>query len=165
MPWATALACRDPKVHGDIPLLMCSQTALRFYDDIACDEQYDGLVTGVAEGERLHELMGEKHVMFLRNHGVIVSGNSVAEAYFRLYYLEKAAEIQIKSQMGGHHVSIISHEACVRFKEADLRSGGNSNGTGKSLHGETQPRHGPIRMFKALIRDLRRGPDKDFDAL
>ena len=36
------------------------------------------------------EALGDKPILFLKNHGVIVTGRSVAEAFDELYYLEKA---------------------------------------------------------------------------
>ncbi len=46
------------------------------------------------EGRRLAEAMGEKRVLFMAHHGVIVVGPNVAEALDDLYYLERACEIQ-----------------------------------------------------------------------
>jgi ribulose-5-phosphate 4-epimerase/fuculose-1-phosphate aldolase len=91
MPYATALALlQDPTLE------MISQNALMFEGAIAYDRDYRGLALDRAEGERLAGLLGpEKSVLMLANHGVIVVGGSVAEAYNRLYFLERACTMQV----------------------------------------------------------------------
>jgi ribulose-5-phosphate 4-epimerase/fuculose-1-phosphate aldolase len=97
MPYATALTLLDGG-----RLEMVEQNALRFHDDIAYDDTYNGLVVDNAEGDRLARALGTKRVMFLANHGVIVVGPSVAEAFDALYYLERACRLQVLARsMGG----------------------------------------------------------------
>jgi ribulose-5-phosphate 4-epimerase/fuculose-1-phosphate aldolase len=96
MPYATALTL----LEGG-RLEMVEQNALRFHDDIAYDDTYNGLVVDSAEGDRLARVMGSKRVMFLANHGVIVVGPSVAEAFDSLYYLERACRLQVLARMMG----------------------------------------------------------------
>jgi len=97
MPYATALTL----LEGG-RLEMVEQNALRFADDIAYDDIYNGLVVDDAEGDRLARALGSKRVMFLANHGVIVVGPSVAEAYDLMYYLERACRLQVLARsMGG----------------------------------------------------------------
>ena len=90
MPYATALTLTEPG-----RLEMVEQNALRFVDDIAYDDEYNGLVVDNAEGDRLARVLGTKRVMFLANHGVIVAGQSVAEAFDLMYYLERACRLQV----------------------------------------------------------------------
>jgi ribulose-5-phosphate 4-epimerase/fuculose-1-phosphate aldolase len=92
MPYATAITMLDGG-----RLEPASQEALRFHDDIAYDDSYNGLAHDGAEGERIARAMGRKHVLFLAHHGVIVVGPSVAQAFDHLYYLERAAELQVKA--------------------------------------------------------------------
>jgi ribulose-5-phosphate 4-epimerase/fuculose-1-phosphate aldolase len=97
MPHATALTL----LEGG-RLEMVEQNALRFHDDIAYDDTYNGLVVDDAEGDRLARVLGGKRVMFLANHGVIVVGPTVAEAFDALYYLERACRLQVLARcMGG----------------------------------------------------------------
>jgi ribulose-5-phosphate 4-epimerase/fuculose-1-phosphate aldolase len=90
MPYATALTL----LEGG-RLEMVEQNALRFHEDIAYDSTYNGLVVDSAEGDRLARVLGSKRVMFLANHGVIVVGPNVAEAFDGLYYLERACRVQV----------------------------------------------------------------------
>jgi ribulose-5-phosphate 4-epimerase/fuculose-1-phosphate aldolase len=90
MPYATSLTLIE---NGR--LQMVEQNALRFHDDIAYDDTYNGLVVDNAEGDRLAGVLGKKRVLFLANHGVIVVGPTVAEAFDLLYYLERACRLQV----------------------------------------------------------------------
>ena len=97
MPYATALTL----LEGG-RLEMAEQNALRFHDDIAYDDIYNGLVVDDAEGDRLARALGTKRVMFLASHGVIVVGETVADAFDSLYYLERACRLQVLARsMGG----------------------------------------------------------------
>src|SRR5215510_10745089 len=67
--WAVAL-----NMLKDNRLLAASQTAAYFHGHIAYDDTYAGTADTLEEGERLAKLMGDKHVMFMKNHGVLVVG-------------------------------------------------------------------------------------------
>jgi ribulose-5-phosphate 4-epimerase/fuculose-1-phosphate aldolase len=88
-PFATALSM----VQGG-RLLMADQNALALYDRVAYDDHYDGFVFDPEKGARLAALLGDKRVLIMRNHGVLVVGPTVAEAYTDLYHLERACMFQ-----------------------------------------------------------------------
>ena len=97
MPYATAFTLLE---HGRLE--MVEQNALRFHDDIAYDDTYNGLVVDTREGDRLASVLGAKRVLFLANHGVVVVGPTVAEAFDLMYYLERACRLQVLARsMGG----------------------------------------------------------------
>ncbi len=76
MPYATALCMlENPRLE------MAVQTALGFYDDVAYDDSYNGLAYDVAEGERMARALGDKSVLMLANHGVLVVGKTVPQAF------------------------------------------------------------------------------------
>ena len=89
MPNATALAMTEGP-----PLLFAGQSALKFLGRTVVDEEYNGLALDTAEGDRIAASIGEADIVFMRNHGVMVVGPSIAEAWDDLYYLERAAEAQ-----------------------------------------------------------------------
>jgi ribulose-5-phosphate 4-epimerase/fuculose-1-phosphate aldolase len=70
-------------------------------DAIAYDDNYTGPAFDPAEGERLATIIGNKTVLFMANHGITTLGTTVAEAYDRLYYLERAAQVQIYAMWTG----------------------------------------------------------------
>ena len=76
-------------------LELVHQNACRFLGQVAYDPTYAGLVLDAAEGDRLAAVMGSKRVLMCANHGVLVAGETVAAAFDELYYLERAAQIQV----------------------------------------------------------------------
>jgi ribulose-5-phosphate 4-epimerase/fuculose-1-phosphate aldolase len=105
MPYATALT----SIQGG-RIEMCTQNALRYWDRIAYDENYAGVALSNDEGERMCRAMGDKEILFLRNHGIIVSGATVAQAYDDLYYLERAAMVQVLAMQTGRPLHNVSDE-------------------------------------------------------
>src|SRR5215213_10057180 len=86
--WALAL-----NMLKDNRLLPASQTAAFFHGRVAYDDTYAGTADTLEEGERLAAVLGGKgttrHTVFMKNHGVLVTGQTVAQAYRRLYMLER----------------------------------------------------------------------------
>lgn len=89
MPNATALSM----IEGE-PLAFAGQSALKFLGRTVVDDNYNGLALDEAEGDRIAASMGDADVAFMRNHGVMVLGRSIAEAWDDMYYLERACEAQ-----------------------------------------------------------------------
>lgn len=81
-------------------LLPISQNALLFHGDIAYHD-YEGLALEMEERERLIANMGSANLLILRNHGLLCVGETIAEAFVRLFFLERACETQIAAQGGG----------------------------------------------------------------
>jgi ribulose-5-phosphate 4-epimerase/fuculose-1-phosphate aldolase len=117
MPNATALSMLEGP-----PLLWAGQTALKFYGRTAVDESYNGLALDDSEGDRIAQAMGDADVVFLKNHGVMVTGPNVAEAWDDLYYLERAAEVQLKAMSAGRPIKPIAPQVAQRAYE-QMRSG------------------------------------------
>ena len=55
--------------------------------------------------------LGNASALMLASHGVIVTGRTVAEAFTDLYYLERAAQVQVLAASGGHKLRTIP-ETC-----------------------------------------------------
>jgi ribulose-5-phosphate 4-epimerase/fuculose-1-phosphate aldolase len=114
MPYATALnMLENPRLE------MAVQSALGFYNDVAYDPDYNGLALDVAEGERLARALGDKSVLMMGNHGVLVVGHSVAQAFERLYFLERAAQAQVLALSTGRPLRPIP-EPIVRMTVAQF---------------------------------------------
>ena len=80
-------------------LLPLSQPAMLLTGQIAFHEN-EGLTFEPGETERLVRAMGDKRVMFLRNHGTVVWGRSFAEAFELAYNLERACDTQVRALAG-----------------------------------------------------------------
>jgi ribulose-5-phosphate 4-epimerase/fuculose-1-phosphate aldolase len=100
MPYTTALTLREGG-----RLRMCEQNALLFYGRLAYDDEYGGL--DEQEGDRLANRLGNASSLMLACHGVIVTGRNVAQAFTDLYYLERAAQVQVLAETGGHRLRTI----------------------------------------------------------
>lgn len=107
--WALAL-----NMLQDNRLLPGSQTAAFLAKNIAYDDGYTGLAAELSEGERLAALIGDKHVMFMKNHGVVAVGDSVAQAYRRLYRLERVCKAQLLAMSTGQPLALLSDELVAK---------------------------------------------------
>ena len=85
------------------------QNTMRFFERIVIDEHFGGMGLG-EEAERLPECIGDKSVLIMGNHGVIVTGPTVAETFDELYYLERACETLITAYMTGKELRVVSDE-------------------------------------------------------
>ena len=85
-------------------LLPLTQTAMLIRDDVAFHE-YEGVAVDLDERERIIADMGDKGAMLLRNHGTLTVGESVGEAFVRMYFLERACEAQILALSAGDKLS------------------------------------------------------------
>jgi len=102
MPFATALTM----LQGG-RLEMAHQNAVRFFRQIAYENEYNGLVLDDAEANRIADRMKDMTALFLANHGVIVRGPSVAWAFDDLYYLERACMHQVLALGTGRPLKLI----------------------------------------------------------
>lgn len=103
MPYATALSM----VEGE-PLTWAGQTALKFLGRTVVDDAYNGLALDSAEGDRIAAAMGDADVAFMRNHGVLITGPTIAHAWDDLYYLERAAHAQWLAESTGRKLVAVS---------------------------------------------------------
>lgn len=117
MPNATALAM----LEGE-PFAWAGQTALKFYGRVAVDEDYRGLALDAHEGDRIAAAMGSADIVFLKNHGVMVTGPTIAQAWDDLYYLERAAEVQLRAMSTGRPLKPVP-EAVARVTARQMRDG------------------------------------------
>ena len=110
MPYATALTA----IKGG-ELRQVHQNSARFLNQCAYDRTFNGLAFDMNEGRRLAETMGEKRVLFMAHHGVVVVGPNVAEALDDLYYLERACETQwLAASMQNEEFQEITPEVAQR---------------------------------------------------
>jgi ribulose-5-phosphate 4-epimerase/fuculose-1-phosphate aldolase len=134
MPYATALT-----VLEDARLEWISQNALRFHGRVAYEDAYNGLALDADEGARLAAKLQASDVLFLANHGVIVRGPSVAQAFDDLYYLERACMLQVTAQATGKRLRIVPEEIAAH--------------TARQMAGESQQ---ALLHLRALARILDR---------
>jgi len=81
-------------------LLPVNQMSLEFYNRVSYHD-YEGIALNLDEQKRLAADLGATNAMILRNHGLLTVGSSAAQAFLRMFYLDKACEIQIAAAAAG----------------------------------------------------------------
>lgn len=81
-------------------LLPLNQIAQYVTHDLAYHD-YEGVALDHDERPRLQRDLGSKNHMLLRNHGTLTVGRSVASAFERMYHLERACSIQVRTRTLG----------------------------------------------------------------
>ena len=107
--YATVLASLQ-----DSRLYPIDQNSMRFFERVAYDEAFEGMALDDAEGDRLAGLLGDKTVLMMGNHGVMVVAPSVAQAFDDIYYLERACETQVLATMTGKPLRVAPDEVARR---------------------------------------------------
>ena len=143
MPFASALTrLEDPRIKE------IGQTETGMSGKIAYDDEYTGPAFDPAEGARLAKVIGDKTILFMANHGISTVGETIADAYDKLYYIERAAQVQIYAMWTGQPLKKLP-ETVVNKTRQEMRT--NTYYTGLS----PSQRH-----FAALKRMLdRKEPD------
>lgn len=104
-PYAVALSClKDPT------LLPLDNNTARFFGRIGYDLSFGGIADDAAEGERLARAIKGKSTLLMGNHGVLVAGPTVADAFEDLYFFEKAAQTVMLALASGQPLAMLSDE-------------------------------------------------------
>ncbi len=102
MPYATAIASlKDPEIK---PI---DQNTARFYKRCAYDMEFGGIADNEAEGARIAGMLGNRSIMMMGNHGVLIAAGSVAEAFDDLYYLEHACKTLVLAYSTGQPLNVL----------------------------------------------------------
>lgn len=126
---------------GILPL---NQINMEFYGRIGF-HPYEGIAAddNLSERERLVRDLGDNMGLILQNHGLLTIGSSVAQAFYRMYYLEQACRVQLAAQSTGAPLHCPSDAEVLRAR----------------AQFETDPDQGQM-IWKALRRKLdREQPD------
>ena len=132
-PFATVLAClEDPRLP---PL---DQNACLFFGAQAIDTAYGGLALE-EEGARCAALLADPavSVLIMGNHGVMVVGRTVAQAFDRLYYFERAAETYVRALQTGRPLRILSDAVAAK--------------TAAELNAAPAPGEAHLRELRAIL--------------
>ncbi len=119
-------------------LLPINQNGMRYYGRISYDDDYGGLAVELDEGERIARALGDNNILILANHGVVVTGRTVAEAFYDLYYLEVCCKEQFTLVSSGAAPRLIDPEVIERTQAQITAAEGG----------------GPTLYFEALKRQL-----------
>jgi ribulose-5-phosphate 4-epimerase/fuculose-1-phosphate aldolase len=108
-PYATALACLD-----DPTMYPIDMNTMRFFGRVALDSQFAGMALTDAEGRRVAQIMGgDKTVLLMANHGVLVIGPTIAAAFDEFYYFERAAQTLLTCYATGKKLRIVADDVAA----------------------------------------------------
>ena len=71
------------------------------YDGAVAYHDFEGPSLELEERTRLAADLGDKDLLILRNHGLLTCGETVAQAFVRMYRLERACQVQLAAQATG----------------------------------------------------------------
>ena len=127
MPFASALTRLE-----DQRILPIGQTEIMIAQSTAYDHEYSGPATTTSEGKRLAQVIGDKSILMMANHGVATVGHTVAEAYNLLYYLERVAQVQLYAMWTGKPLRLVEpavvEETKTVLHPANMRKYGGKKG-------------------------------------
>jgi ribulose-5-phosphate 4-epimerase/fuculose-1-phosphate aldolase len=99
------------------PILPLNQISMEFDGRVAYHD-YEGVAAddNLSERERLVRDLGDMPCMVLRHHGLLTVGQTVAEAFYWMWYLEQACRIQIAAQQPGIPLPLPSATTVARAR-------------------------------------------------
>ena len=122
--------------HGLLPL---TQHAMRFTGTLAYHD-YEGIAIDADEQARLVRDLGACSAMILRNHGLLVCGPTVHDAFDLMMHLERACQAQVAALAGNAELNLPPPEVARKVAEQFARPG----------------RKAPANAWAALLRMLDR---------
>lgn len=112
-------------------LLPLNQTAQLVLPDLVYHD-YEGVALDHDERPRLQQDLGTKNIMLLHNHGTLAVGRTCAEAFLRIYLLERACTMQVRTRtLGGPAGDYPSPQIAIDKNAALIHSGNMSELTDK----------------------------------
>lgn len=107
---------------------------------------FEGITLFEDEKARMIESLGDRHILVLRNHGIAVGESSIAKAFFLLWTVQRAAEIQCAAgALGGadHPLPVAIQQKCTDLTAMLIRESGFA-----------------VKFFDAMVRKMHasRGP-------
>jgi ribulose-5-phosphate 4-epimerase/fuculose-1-phosphate aldolase len=103
-------------------LMPLNQTALLVRETLAYHD-YEGVALDHDERPRLTGDLGNKSTMLLRHHGTLALGKTVAEAFTKMYFLERACSMQVRTLAAGRSALTMPAEDVIA-KTADQAMSG-----------------------------------------
>jgi ribulose-5-phosphate 4-epimerase/fuculose-1-phosphate aldolase len=92
-------------------LLPISMYALGYFERIAYHD-FEGPSLELDERARLAANLGQKNLLVMKTHGLLACGETVAQAFVRLFRLERACQVQLAAQATGAKLAIPPRAVC-----------------------------------------------------
>jgi ribulose-5-phosphate 4-epimerase/fuculose-1-phosphate aldolase len=124
-------------------LLPISMYALGYHGQVSYHD-FEGPSIDMEERARLGKNLGHNNVLILRNHGLLTCGETVAQAFVRMFRLERACQVQLAAQATGSKLNIPPQQICELSAERSDAFLSTKGGDGYSRR--------PNPEFDALVR-------------
>ena len=95
-------------------LLPIDQNACRFFNRVAYDEEFGGMLLAEEESARQAKALGDKKVLVMRGHGVMTAAATVGEAFDLMYYFERACRNQYFAMSSGAPLFIVDDDTAEK---------------------------------------------------
>lgn len=103
-------------------LMFTNQDAIMFYGNVGYHD-FEGIALDLDERERLVRDLGDNLAMILRNHGLLVAGRTIGEAFTLMFFLEKACSTQLRMMAAGGRIIELSDNVLAHTAgQFDLRN-------------------------------------------
>ena len=122
--YATALATLE-----DPTLPPIDQNSMRFFNRVGVYSDFGGMGFE-EEAKKMANKIGNKKILLMSNHGILTTGQTVAEAFDELFYFEKACETYITALSTNKKLKIVSNE----IAEKTAQEWENCSPTHQDLH-------------------------------
>ncbi len=125
-------------------LLPISMYALGFYNRVAYHD-FEGPSTELEERQRIADNLGDRNLMVMRTHGLLVCGETIGQTFVRMYRFERACQVQLAAQATGSKLVVPTKEVCElsRDKSDAFLSAAQNSGWYSSV---------PNPEFEAMVR-------------
>lgn len=139
----TAIHAARPDIHciahthtTEGMAVACSKEGLRtdnFYSALLngriAYHDFEGITVMDDEKPRLVKSLGNKNILILRNHGLLVGGRSIPEAFQTMWGLQRACEVQVATDATGKPSIPINDEVLAKTQQLlNLQAMGGPSG-------------------------------------
>jgi len=108
-------------------LRMTSFYSAMFAGQLAWHE-FEGITVREEEGERILANLGDKNVLMLANHGPVVLGLTLPEAFHRYWNLQRACEVQLATLTMGEPIEVQQSVFATHQRDGEQMRGDRGRG-------------------------------------
>lgn len=120
---ATAAVCSLEGGLQPVNFYACNFIGQLAYHD------FEGVTVREEEGARLVEHLGNKRILMLKNHGPVVMGKSLPDAFLKYWALQRACEIQVATMSMGKSITV--PDDVIAVHQRDLYMASPPGGSGR----------------------------------
>jgi ribulose-5-phosphate 4-epimerase/fuculose-1-phosphate aldolase len=106
---------------------MASQNELGFSGRVSYDDTYNGVAHDHAEGHRLAKVLGNNDILIMANHGVLITGETIGQAYYDMFYLEQACRTLLLALQSGQDIRRVPQDVSAMTAKQRSREAKTDN--------------------------------------